>query len=406
MSDVPMLELLTLLLPVAAASGWYAAARHHGRNLSAGLNDGLQRAYQTPTDTAIGARADEAFHLLRQIADSSAKTLELQLALGGLLRRSGELSKAIELHERLHSQPQMSDEQLHAIRFELGMDYLSAGLLDRAETVFAGLTATASHGKASLQQMLAIYQSEKDWVRAAECARSLKKFDAGQRNATLAHLLCEQAESAIARGETVAAHAHLQQALAEDPRCVRATLLKSRLALQRQQWAEAGTLLRSVEFQNPAFLPEVIGQLRLCHASLRDMDGYLTYLDYVYQRYRTEAAALLLADELAQREGAPAAASYLTGLLSERSSLNLIRRTLHYAGAATCIDGDCLSILRRCLTALDGLASRHPGYGCVQCGYECRELHWHCPTCRAWETIQPADPGVGFSGKTPATTPS
>lgn len=406
MPDGAMLELLTLLLPVAAASGWYAAARHHGRNLSGELKDGIRRAYQAPADPAIGARADEAFHLLRQIADSSTKTLELQLALGSLFRRSGELSKAIELHERLHSQPQLTDEQQHAIRFELGMDYLSAGLLDRAENVFADLTASASHGKASLQQMLAIYQSEKDWVRAAECAQTLKKLDAGQRNTTLAHLLCEQAESAIARGETVAAQTHLQQALAEDPRCVRATLLKSRLALQRQQWAEAGVLLRSVEFQNPAFLPEVIGQLRLCHANLRDMDGYLAYLDYVYQRYRTEAAALLLADELAQREGAPAAASYLTGLLSERSSLNLIRRTLHYAGSATCIDGDCVPALRRCLTALDGLATQQPGYGCVQCGYECRELHWHCPTCRAWGTIQPAGSGVGFIGKNPATSPS
>lgn len=401
-----MLELLTLLLPVAAASGWYAATRHHGRYLSGERKDSIRRAYQGPADPTIGVRADETFYLLRQIADSSTKTLELQLALGSLFRRSGELSKAIELHERLHSQPQLTNEQQHAIRFELGMDYLSAGLLDRAENVFADLTASASHGKASLQQMLAIYQSEKDWVRAAECAQSLKKLDAGQRNATLAHLLCEQAESAVARGETVTAQTHLQQALAEDPRCVRATLLKSRLALQRQHWAEAGVLLRSVEFQNPAFLPEVIGQLRLCHANLRDMDGYLTYLDYVYQRYRADAAALLLADELAQREGASAAASYLTALLSERSSLNLIRRTLHYAGSATCIDSDCVSVLRRCLTALDSLAMQQPGYGCIQCGYECRELHWHCPTCRGWGTIQPAGSGVGFIGKNPATLPS
>jgi lipopolysaccharide biosynthesis regulator YciM len=406
MPDGAMFELLTLLLPVAAASGWYAATRHHGRYRAGGLKDGVRRSYQGPAVPALGARADEAFHLLRQIADSSTKTLELQLALGTLFRRSGELSKAIELHERLRSQPQLTDEQQHAIRFELGMDYLSAGLLDRAENVFADLTASASHGKASLQQMLAIYQSEKDWVRAAECAKSLKKLDAGQRNATLAHLLCEQAESAVARGEAATAQTHLQQALAEDPRCVRATLLQSRLALQRQQWTEAGVLLRSVEFQNPAFLPEVIRQLRLCHANLRDMDGYLAYLDYVYQRYRTEAAALLLADELAQREGAQAASSYLTGLLSERSSLNLIRRTLHYAGAATCIDGDCALVLRRCLSALDSLTAQQPGYGCVQCGYECHELHWHCPTCRAWGTIQPAGSGVGFIGKNPATSPS
>jgi lipopolysaccharide biosynthesis regulator YciM len=243
-------------------------------------------------------------------------------------------------------------------------------------------------------------------VRAAECAQSLKKLDAGQRNATLAHLLCEQAESAIARGETGTAQSHLQHALTEDPRCVRATLLKSQLALQRQHWAEAGVLLRSVEFQNPAFLPEVIGQLRLCHANLRDMDGYLTYLDYVYQRYRTEAAALAMADELAQREGESAAASFLTGILPERPGLNLIRRTLHYAGSTACGEGGGGPVLQRCLAALDSLAAQHAGYGCTQCGYECRELHWHCPACRAWGTIQPAGSSAGFIGRSPAASPS
>lgn len=389
MMDDTILELLILLLPVAAASGWYVARNHYGRIGPDTLRRTINRTYGSGSDLPVGEKTDEALHLLKQIADTGTKTLELQLALGKLFRRNGELSKAIDLHERLNSQIELTDEQHHAVRFELGMDYLSAGLLDRAESVFVELADSDSHGKASLQQMLGIYQSEKEWVKATECALSLKNRDAEHRNTTLAHLLCEQAESAIATGEIDAAQSHLQRALTEDPRCVRATLLKCQLALQDQRWADAGVLLRSVEFQNPAFIPETIDKLRLCHANLREADRYMAYLDYVYQHYRTETAALRLADELAQREGDLAAATYLVGVLSERSSLNVIRRTLRYAGLASCNNHDCVSMLQRSLSALDSVAMRQPGYSCVHCGYECKELHWHCPSCRSWETIQP-----------------
>lgn len=391
MLDGAMLELLTLLLPIAAASGWYAASRHHGAKKSGLLRQAIGRTFEYPPNSPTDARtADEVSRLFKPGTDFGAKTLELQLALGSLFRRSGELSKAIELHEHLDSQPQLTDEQHHAVRFELGMDYLSAGLLDRAENVFAALAVSGTHGKASLQQMLTIYQSEKDWAKATECAKSLKAQGSGHRNATLAHLLCEQAQSAIALGKPDAALGYLQNALGEDPRCVRATLLKAQLALQQQRWAEAGDLLRSVEFQNPAFLPEIIDHLRFCHANLKDAETYMAYLDYIYRRYRTEAAALHLADELAQRDGDLAAANYLAGLLPERASLNLIRRTLRYADVVACEGTGSVPMLRSCLNALDGLALQKAGYACIQCGYECRELHWHCPTCRTWGTIQPA----------------
>jgi lipopolysaccharide biosynthesis regulator YciM len=325
-----MLELLSLLLPVAAASGWYAARRHYRWALAPHRQAAVSQTYGQGVSCLVSEKTEEAIHWLTRLADTGVETLDLQLAIGKLFRKNGDLARATDLHERLGAQPYLTEDQRHAIRFELGMDYLSAGLLDRAEAIFVELADTASHRTASLRQLLGIYLSEKDWPKATGCARSLKNQDAEQRNVILAQLLCEQAESAMAVGTVAKAGEFLHQALSEDPRCVRATLLKCQLSLQAQHWDEAGVLLRSVEFQNPAFLPEIIDRLRLCHVNLRQMDQYVAYLEYLYQRYRITTAALRLAEEVAQREGYVAAANYLIGVAGERPKLEVARRALGY----------------------------------------------------------------------------
>jgi Predicted N-acetylglucosaminyl transferase len=28
-------------------------------------------------------------------------------------------------------------------------------------------------------------------------------------------------------------------------------------------------------------------------------------------------------------------------------------------------------------------------YKCTQCGFDAKSLHWHCPSCKNWNTIKP-----------------
>lgn len=96
-----MLELLFLLLPVAAAYGWFMGRNSEkqkelkGRasvtkNLSSGLNFLL-------TD-----QEDKAIEQLLQLLDVEAATIDTYLALANLFRRRGDWDKAIRIHEKLH----------------------------------------------------------------------------------------------------------------------------------------------------------------------------------------------------------------------------------------------------------------------------------------------------------------
>ena len=52
-------------------------------------------------------------------------------------------------------------------------------------------------------------------------------------------------------------------------------------------------------------------------------------------------------------------------------------------------DGDRRQALQRIVGGLRQLALSGARYRCTGCGYSTQRLVWHCPSCKAWETIKP-----------------
>ena len=64
-------------------------------------------------------------------------------------------------------------QRAHAL-FELGQDYMRAGLFDRAETLFGELVDSNPHSEQALDYLLDIYQQEKDWDKAIQTAQTIE----------------------------------------------------------------------------------------------------------------------------------------------------------------------------------------------------------------------------------------
>ena len=48
------------------------------------------------------------------------------------------------------------------------------------------------------------------------------------------------------------------------------------------------------------------------------------------------------------------------------------------------------------------LCSRQPKYRCEHCGFAARQLHWQCPSCKHWGSIQVVQPQpLGDDGEDP-----
>ena len=385
-----MEEWLFLLLPVSAASGWFAARRHYARKYLIEHTHSLRQAYCRGLNYLLNEKTDKAIDAFVDLLTNDFETVETHIALGNLFRRRGEIEKAIEIRENLISREDLSPQQQESAQFELGLDYLRAGLFDRAESIFQNLVDHENSSRGAFQQLLDIYQHEKDWVKAMGCTRRLREIGKPpKRGETVAHFLCELAEESLCTDSEADARQWLEEALREDPRCARASLLMARLEMREGRFEEALQTLKRVESQKPDIIPEIIEPLRICHDRLEKPAGELMgYLGYLYETYGFESAALALAERIRSDQGPGKAIEHMIRVLENNpslKSLNTLTGLLLEDGAET--QREALIRLDR---ALDRMFSSVPRYTCSHCGFSGSELHWRCPSCRHWETTKPS----------------
>ena len=170
-----ILMCLIILLPVFFVLGW-ASARIDMKTV-------LQQAKQIPSGfyTILGALVDkntaraaqDLSGLLEQQPELQAQNIfDLNLTLGKLYRQRGENDKAIILHKNLLDNPDIVKEKYERVSYELGLDYKSAGLVDRAEQMFLALQ-NGNMSQQANELLLNIYQQDRDWEKAIQTAQLL-----------------------------------------------------------------------------------------------------------------------------------------------------------------------------------------------------------------------------------------
>ena len=123
-----------ILLLVALAAGWALAQvslkskYRSNRSVNDFYND-----YFVGLNYLLGDEPDEAIDTFISALEINDDTVETHLALGTLLRRRGKVDKAIKVHQSLLARSDLVREFSDLVQLELSNDYISAGLLDRAE---------------------------------------------------------------------------------------------------------------------------------------------------------------------------------------------------------------------------------------------------------------------------------
>jgi len=189
----------------------------------------LSKHYFVGLNYLLNEQPDKAVDVFIRMLGVDSDTFETHLAMGNLFRRRGEVDRAIRIHQNLISQSNLSRPIRIQSLIELGRDYLSAGLYDRAERLF--LEAIETGGKmasSSLKHLLAIYEHEKDWLKAIEYARLLQRQSKDHLGEVIANYYCELVELKLAEITDREFQSYLQEALLADPNCVRARLIEAR----------------------------------------------------------------------------------------------------------------------------------------------------------------------------------
>ena len=381
-----LLEILFLLLPVAALTGWWLGRRSAGRGKDDSLFE-LPSGYIKGLNYLLNEQQDKAIDLFIRMLDVDSDTVETHLALGSLFRRRGEVDRAIRIHQNLIARPTLNKEQRALALHELGQDYMRAGLLDRAEALFSELVNNEPHTRAALQQLLDIYQQEKDWDNAIQIALRLEAKTGQNHRDIVAHFYCEKAELARQQGESASALKLLKRAIMESRHCVRASILEGQIEQAAGNYKAAIRAYHRVEEQDPEYLPEIIVPLTECYRAIGKIDEMVVFLRQNLARHAGISLMLALAELIRHEKGDAEAADFITEYLKQRPSVRGMDRLieLHVANTSDAIK-EKLLVLKE---VTDQLIANKPVYNCSQCGFTGKTLHWQCPSCKQWNTVKP-----------------
>ncbi|MFM8153658.1 MAG: lipopolysaccharide assembly protein LapB, partial [Polynucleobacter victoriensis] len=99
----------------------------------------------------------------------------------------GETERAIRVHQHLANREDLPSRHRDHAAYELGRDFLRAGLLDRAETSLNRVGTDSKYGIPAKESLLEMYQVEKDWAKAIISSNELEALQGKSRQKEIAH---------------------------------------------------------------------------------------------------------------------------------------------------------------------------------------------------------------------------
>jgi lipopolysaccharide assembly protein B len=373
-----MLEGLTLwlLLPMGIALGLALGRKAKGSD--AATLAAMSAVYDNP---------DRAIAVLTEAVEKDPAAAELNLTLGALFRKRGEVDRALRLHESVLAQGTLKPDTQALALFELGLDCVKAGLLDRAVELFKQSAQHPAYEAVSLEQLLPIHEQLSEWSEALAVAAKLESIKGQSMALQRAHYWLELATLAEGENDADKARKLAQQALETDPACVRASLFLGRWYETRSRWTEAFDAYARVAQQNPRFLSEVIAPIeRVCTEAGKPalFSDFLDGLDAAHG----QDSAVWLARAQTMSNGFEQA-RYLADKLSRKPSWRGLIQFLSLPPAREA--GVLTAPVDAFREALTQQLKQRPQYQCEHCGFTPSLLFWRCPSCKEWGTVRPSE---------------
>lgn len=379
-----MMSWLFLLLPVAALSGWFLAMRHYKR-LPQKHAKAFNPEYFKGLNYLLNEQPDKAIDVFIGLLEVNSETVETHLALANLFRRRGETERAIRIHQNLIARPSLHGEQRLQAMVELGLDYMHAGVLDRAEHLFLELLNHPHPHPEAAKQLMRIYQQEKKWPQAIEMGKQIDVSKTAQVKPLIAQFYCELAEQ-YASQDRHEAFTMLKQALLHDANCVRASLLEARLYLAIKQPRKALEALQNIEQQNPKFLSEALPYWYEAYHQSGELPVLRERLTQLISRHpNLTSARIMLARLVAELESTEAAQQLLYEQLHHHPSVEGLYTLIKFG------ENNQIALIPLIERITKTMVEKGDRYTCKNCGFSGKTMHWLCPGCASWGTVRPTE---------------
>lgn len=385
--------LMLAVLILAVVAGFALGRRSRKKNPKRSVLLTFDQRCLSGLNHLLQDRAGDAVTELVDALEVSSETLDTHLALGALLRKQGEVAQAIAVHQRLLAATGLPLEQRREVQLELALNYVAAGLLDRAEALLLQLAGESEPDLKDrcLKVLIEVYQSEREWRKAIVMVDRIgakSTLIAGVSLRQLkAHYCCELAEEAKSKQDLRLFRTLLSEASGYDKAGLRHTWLLAEFELEQGNAADAVKLIRRMITADSTVLPLLGEMLVACYRHLGRPLKLRSYLEELLQEcvYAGSGAAFILAlsRDIALCQGRQQAQDFLLWQLRCHGGLSILTEMLAEVESANAWDGIVESV-----AVLEDILAQEASYRCGGCGFSGNELHWLCPSCKSWSTFE------------------
>jgi lipopolysaccharide biosynthesis regulator YciM len=363
-----MLELLFLLLPIAASYGWYMGYRNATQNkLKTAQLSGLNYDSQ-----------QQSFQNLTESLDINAQTIETHLALGAIFRQRGDAKNAIRIHQHITKQTNISARHYQSAQVALARDFIEIGSYERGEQLLLQVIQSEQNSTEAQHELLLCYQKMKDWQKGIQLNETYQLVKNPQHQKPLANFLCELA----IRNSCMTAQLRLtHKALQIAPHSARALYQTIVCYNKTKAFKQARKSIQVFASKHPGFIADL-----LPHAKTSFAQSEHAYENFLKQHLKTHTNTTVMCELANLWKSQP---------LCSKAEQMLIERLHHdpsLQGFEKLIEIQMLNTQKtKNLATLKKLfhqhSAQHMGYCCHQCGFKFERLYWACPACYHWESV-------------------
>ena len=402
-----MVEILFLLLPIAFYSGWRAARKHFFKEQQQQCQ--LSDQFVTGVNYLLSEQPDKALEVFLNYPDIDEYTVETYQLLGNMFRSRGEVDRALKVHQNLIARSNLNPDQKETAMFSLGEDFLAAGMLDRAESVFQELLDNPSSNKTVSKAVVCsslrnIYEQTREWQKAIEATDCVNKHNNNkytQKNSgdaktdnnrydnkvLIAHYYCELADEALHQGNLHEVEKLMKKAQAVHKKSTRLMTLQGDVTFHQKHYMKSIKHYLSAIKQDSRLLSMLFNKLETAANKSENMPFLQDELLKLYKK-KKESSVFEVIVKLANQY---ASSDKIDALIeSEMTTKKLNIESIHKVTDYLNNKQGSLNLEKGLLLthqSLDNYLKGLPRFSCEHCGYKLHDYLWRCPACQQWDTI-------------------
>jgi lipopolysaccharide biosynthesis regulator YciM len=379
--------LVALLLGVVTGKAWERYKLRDGRWID------RRRLRETPhymlgLNFLAESQVDQALDELTQAASTDTDALEIQMILGNLYRRKGQVARAITIHQTLLQRPNLTTLEHAYVLLCLGLDYRHGGFVDRAIEAFQEVLRLDPRNRYALVNLQKLYEEQRQWAEAARVREEITRLDGGRRpddQQILAFIRNEIGSGEARAGNVAAATRTFRSALDIDPRTPPAYLNLGDVAEQQGHLADAVEAWEKLVQAVPDRAHLVFGRLERAYGTLGTPGKFGDLCRGVIARNPQDwRARLALSTHLASAGRHHDAIDLLLDALPHNPHDLVIHQAIWRSLGALAFDP---ALVQRYVDLTRDAVFYLDPHVCTRCRYRSTELLWQCPQCHEWNTF-------------------